>query len=481
MRNQTSLTNYGYDALGNVIKDVYAGITNIGWTVYNKPDTIYKSSGNIIYTYNTANQRVSKTIGGITTWYVRDAQGNVLALYDNVHGNNNWREQHLYGPSRLAMWMPNMNMATNNSVAIWDSVGKKQYELDNHLGNVMTTVTDKRLQHSTSGTSIDYYLADVASAQDYYPFGMLQPGRQYTFGSDSTYRYGFNGKENDNTIMGVGNSQDYGERQYDPRIGRFRSVDPIAKQYPELSSYQFASNSPVFGIDRDGKELAGNTWLLDIWLDWKYGDPTGAKTLVSGIGEKTAIASGQVSYHNPYVPPTVQNKLDHINNIQASAKIIKGSAKVIAFNLKTGIEVATAIVPIGEEVEISLEGIETVYNGIKAERALIGSSDKIAVIGRQFDERVLEFAAGFEKQTSKAIETFNPSSDAITEWSGLLKEYNQSVPEEITKTSKLYKENLQWAQKIKREGYHVFDTGLGKYKTKGTFYGLETKLIFGDK
>jgi RHS repeat-associated protein len=73
-------------------------------------------------------------------------------------------------------------------------------------------------------------------------------------GSGGSYRYGFNGKENDNEIKGIGNQQDYGMRIYDPKLGRFLSVDPITKQYPELTPYQFASNSPIEAIDLDGLE-----------------------------------------------------------------------------------------------------------------------------------------------------------------------------------------------------------------------------------
>ncbi len=82
---------------------------------------------------------------------------------------------------------------------------------------------------------------------------MLQPGRKYTAGTG--YRYGFNGKENDNEVKGEGNQQDYGLRIYDPRLGKFLSVDPLTKKYPMLSTYQFASNSPIAGIDLDGGEF----------------------------------------------------------------------------------------------------------------------------------------------------------------------------------------------------------------------------------
>jgi hypothetical protein len=45
-------------------------------------------------------------------------------------------------------------------------------------------------------------------------------------------------------------------RIYDPRVGRFLSVDPIGKDYPMLTPYQFASNTPIKAIDLDGLEAA---------------------------------------------------------------------------------------------------------------------------------------------------------------------------------------------------------------------------------
>jgi RHS repeat-associated protein len=80
---------------------------------------------------------------------------------------------------------------------------------------------------------------------------MQMPGR--SFNADS-YRYGFNGKENDNEVKGESNQQDYGQRIYDPRMARFLSEDPLTKDYPELSPYQFASNSPIENSDLDGLE-----------------------------------------------------------------------------------------------------------------------------------------------------------------------------------------------------------------------------------
>jgi RHS repeat-associated protein len=81
---------------------------------------------------------------------------------------------------------------------------------------------------------------------------MLMPKRSYS--AAGSYRYGFNGKENDNDVKGLGNQQDYGMRIYDARVGRFLSVDPLQEHFPELTPYQFCHNSPVDGIDLDGLE-----------------------------------------------------------------------------------------------------------------------------------------------------------------------------------------------------------------------------------
>jgi hypothetical protein len=43
-------------------------------------------------------------------------------------------------------------------------------------------------------------------------------------------------------------------RIYDPRLVRFLSFDPITADYPELTPYQFASNTPIWAIDIDGLE-----------------------------------------------------------------------------------------------------------------------------------------------------------------------------------------------------------------------------------
>ncbi len=73
------------------------------------------------------------------------------------------------------------------------------------------------------------------------------PGRTFT---SSNYRYGFNGKENDPETS----TQDYGLRIYNPNLGKFLSVDPLANSYPWNSTYAFAKNDVIRCIDLDGGE-----------------------------------------------------------------------------------------------------------------------------------------------------------------------------------------------------------------------------------
>lgn len=60
--------------------------------------------------------------------------------------------------------------------------------------------------------------------------------------------------EKDDELKGDGNNINYEARMQDTRVGRFLSVDPLAKMYPELTPYQFASNTPIQAIDLDGLE-----------------------------------------------------------------------------------------------------------------------------------------------------------------------------------------------------------------------------------
>ncbi|WPQ63704.1 hypothetical protein SIO70_02370 [Chitinophaga sancti] len=242
--------NYGYDKIGNLVKDVQAGISDITWTVTGKIKKIIKSDGSTIeYKYDADGNRVYKVYTHGTqvdkTWYVRDAKGVVLAIYGNKDGDTKiyWKEQQLTGFSRLGSWNPDLDVSAGSSGTVWGASGKKLYELSNNLGNVVATVSDELTAENG---------AFVVSSNDYYPFGMMQPDRDY---STSSYRYGFNGQEKSNEIKGEGNIYTAQFWEYDPRVGRRWNVDP--RPDVSYSPYAVMQDNPIWYNDP-----AGDTGIL---------------------------------------------------------------------------------------------------------------------------------------------------------------------------------------------------------------------------
>jgi YD repeat-containing protein len=245
--------NLGYDANGNLVMDKAEGIYNssspstdmIAWTVYGKIKSITKANQLIEYTYDASGNRISKAVttgsNTVTTCYARNAQGNVLSTY--LYGDNNENngkltqtEINLYGSNRIGILNEHVNVEDGISSSlivpiVFDGVTaasgqistftrrNKFFELSNHLGNVLAVISDRKnsvAKASPNDDEIGYYISDIVSATDYAPFGMTLVGRSF---SSDKYRYGFNGKENDNEVKGNGNQLDYGMRIYDPRLG----------------------------------------------------------------------------------------------------------------------------------------------------------------------------------------------------------------------------------------------------------------------
>jgi RHS repeat-associated protein len=269
-----AVDNYDYDEMGNLKLDKSEKIKEIEWTVNGKIKKITRDDNSTLsdleFTYDALGNRTSKiektkTSSGalkskedwIITFYVHDATGNAMATYKKKETNQNdvyLQEQDLFGSSRLGIQARDLNLTTPpvTTANIFErTVGNKQFELRNHLSNILSVVSDLKIPVSLSGSTIDYYKAKVESASDYYAFGAKMPGR----GINGSYRYGFNGKENDRETVEAGQgTQDYGMRIYNSNLGRFLSIDPLTKSYPELTPYQFSSNNPIENVDLDGME-----------------------------------------------------------------------------------------------------------------------------------------------------------------------------------------------------------------------------------
>ncbi len=259
--------NYAYDRIGNLIRDKSEHIQEIKWNVYGKVDAVIRTPmipdgyEHIYYKYDAAGNRLEKALeSGNRTHYVRDASGNIMAVYvyDDKSEKIYQKEVPLYGSSRLGQRKFFDRIVSEEEPEIPDPKrvrGEKVYELSNHLGNVLVTISDQKLGEDgpDQDAFADFYLTNTLSATDYYPFGQAMPQRTQ---SASAYRYGFNGKEYDKGwTANVIPVLDYGFRIYNPALGRFLSVDPLFKTYPFYTPYQFAGNTPIRAIDLDGLEI----------------------------------------------------------------------------------------------------------------------------------------------------------------------------------------------------------------------------------
>ena len=108
-----------------------------------------------------------------------------------------------------------------------------EYNLKDHLGNVRVTFDDN------AGA------ARLIQEDEFFAFGLSKT--KFVSGDKNNYLY--NGKELQTALAHV---YDYGARFYDPVIGRWNVVDPLAESYQGLSPYNYADNNPVNNTDPDG-------------------------------------------------------------------------------------------------------------------------------------------------------------------------------------------------------------------------------------
>ncbi|MFB9108515.1 thrombospondin type 3 repeat-containing protein [Flavobacterium gyeonganense] len=107
--NQTEDENYVYDNIGQLKQDKQEGL-NIDWRVDGKVKSVTKNNGTVIsFEYDGLGNRIAKIVTTptktTTTYYERDAQGNVLSTYEMIKQGNITSyylvEQDIYGSNRL--------------------------------------------------------------------------------------------------------------------------------------------------------------------------------------------------------------------------------------------------------------------------------------------------------------------------------------------------------------------------------------------
>lgn len=209
--NANETVEYAYDKNGNLTKDLNKKITGIQYNILNLPCRIEFENGNSIsyvYAADGTKLRTMHVMGNDTS--VVDYCGNV------IYGNG----------------APKTLLTEAGYVTLNDN--KYHYFIQDHQGN-------NRVVVNPNGT--------VEEKNDYYPLG----GLMSSSASNSVQPYKYNGKELDG--KGGLNWYDYGARHYDPVLGRWHVVDPLAEKYYLVSPYAYCAGNPVKFVDTDGRKI----------------------------------------------------------------------------------------------------------------------------------------------------------------------------------------------------------------------------------
>ncbi|OJV19830.1 MAG: hypothetical protein BGO30_00735 [Bacteroidetes bacterium 41-46] len=203
---------YAHDSNGNVTTDGIRGMTII-YNYLNLPKSVIKGADNLEFIYDATGVRLATKQNGTTQNYYTGA---VVYKSDKT---------------------PDYILTSSGMIRKDGANYIRQYNITDHLGNVRSVVNQ-------SGT--------VEQATDYYPYGLSFSNNNLT-----KNRYLYNGKEIQNQTL---SSQffgmyDYGARYYDPVIGRWIGVDPLAEKYFFLSPWSYVVNNPMNAIDPDGRDV----------------------------------------------------------------------------------------------------------------------------------------------------------------------------------------------------------------------------------
>ncbi len=228
--------DYMYDPNGNLIQDLNKGITKISYNSLNLPTEVLWGNGDkISYAYDASGVKLAKYV-----------QKNLLSNVETTYYMNGFQYSQAAGKGNQSVlqFFPTAEGYVN---VTGGTTFNYVYNYTDHLGNVRLSY-----QKESNGA------LKVLEENNYYPFGLKHTGYNNTNLANPNYKYKYNGKElqDDFNI----NLYDYGARNYDPTIGRWFNIDPLAEKSRRFSPYTYALNNPVFFIDPDGMEA--KDWIL---------------------------------------------------------------------------------------------------------------------------------------------------------------------------------------------------------------------------
>ncbi|RMG25792.1 MAG: RHS repeat-associated core domain-containing protein [Methanobacteriota archaeon] len=207
-------------------------ISGIQYDHRNLPISLLNRNGDLVtYRYNVAGQRVYKKVGSQSgEHYILDGDQTV-AVFEN---------------GTVKYW----NILANGVAGRQAAAGNKFYYPPQRGRFAKGSPFDKLRAGLGSTRAVVDGSGNVKEAMDYYPFGLLMPGRTYQSGSETKEK--FTGKERDAET----NWDYFGARYYSPALGRWLAVDPLTERYPSSSPYVYVANNPLYFIDLNGNRLA---------------------------------------------------------------------------------------------------------------------------------------------------------------------------------------------------------------------------------
>ena len=217
----------------------------------------------------------------------------------------------------------------------------------------------------------------------------------------------FNGKElNEDLDL---DWYEYGFRNnFDPQLGRFHSVDPIASDYPFYTPYQFAGNQPTIAVDLDGLEPLFVNEIMQWASEKVVTNPNSgtSKAIGAAIGMGKSIEKTITGTVNAVLHPieTAQSLLE-MSTFQGQLKASYGIAEKLDV-LQTGSGFDKAVV-VGEavtDVVIAVAGTKGATAGIKAE-TILGTTGRV--------ENAVGKVKGVQQQASELVAS-NGNKNRVT-------------------------------------------------------------------
>jgi RHS repeat-associated protein len=235
---------YSYDNFGNMTRDNNKKILSIRYNHLNLPTTIsfqMFSSATIGYTYNANGSKVGKLQTTVNNGITTSNQTDYLGGFQYLNG--------------VLQFIPHaQGYVRSNSTTPMPTTFDYVYQYKDHLGNIRINYT-----FDTATSSLI-----VLDRTEYYPFGMTYSQ------SLLNNKYKFNEKEWQDEFSF--NVFDFGARNYDPAIGRWMNIDPMAEYAFDWTPYRYGFNNPMRYIDPDGmyeEEFpeGDGTWVGQPWSD----------------------------------------------------------------------------------------------------------------------------------------------------------------------------------------------------------------------